>query len=201
MVIIRKFAAFFIALLVTVGLVLGMHGLIRMAEPELGERNSFKLPDFVHVPKNEDVQTITPKPQRPDDILEQPDAPDLKVVPDKVNVNANIGVGAVKVGINKDLKGFNSNDGEYLPIFRAPPIYPRRAQDRGLCGYVDLMYTVTKAGTVADPRVTYSSSRLFESAAKKAALKYKYKPRQVGGKPVDVTGVEIRIKFEIEGGC
>ncbi|MFT6754169.1 MAG: hypothetical protein ACJA2O_004372, partial [Candidatus Azotimanducaceae bacterium] len=39
--------------------------------------------------------------------------------------------------------------------------------------------------------------------AKKAASKYKYKPRQVAGKPVDVEGVPIRIVFEMEGqeGC
>ena len=197
----RKFPALILAMVVTVGLVLGMHGLIRMAEPELGERNSFKLPDFVHVPKDEDVKTITPKPKRPDEILEQPDVPDLKIVPDNVDINSNINIGAVKVGINRDLKGFNSNDGEYLPIFRAPPIYPRRAQERGLCGHVDLMYTVTSAGTVADPRVTNSSSKMFERAAIKAALKYKYKPRLVGGKPVDVPGVEIRVSFKIEGGC
>ena len=197
----RIVPAFFIALLVTVGLLLAMDGLIRMAEPELGERSQFKLPDFVHVPKNEDVKTITPKPERPDDIQEQPDVPDVKIVPDNIDVNSDINIAAVKVGINKNLKGFNSNDGEYLPIFRAPPIYPRRAAERGLCGYVDLIFTVTSAGGVADPQVTESSSKIFENAAKKAALKYKYKPRQVGGKPVDVAGVEVRIKFEIEGGC
>jgi protein TonB len=54
---------------------------------------------------------------------------------------------------------------------------------------------------VRDPEVIASTSSMFESAAKKAALKYKYKPRQVGGKPVDVPGVEIRVKFEMEGGC
>ena len=99
------------------------------------------------------------------------------------------------------MKGFNSNDGEYLPIFRAPPSYPRRAQERGLCGYVDLSYTVTSSGSVRDPFVLGSSSKMFENNAKKAALKYKYKPRQVGGKPVDVPGVEIRVRFEMEEGC
>lgn len=201
MTIARNIVAFLLALLVTLGLVLAMHGLIRMADPELGERNSFKLPDFVHIPKNEEVKTITPKPQRPEDIQEQPDIPDLKVIPDNLDIDSNISVGSVKVGINRDLKGFNSNDGEYLPVFRPPPIYPRRAQERGLCGFVDLSYTVTAAGTVTDPIVTASSSRMFESAAKKAALRYKYKPRQVGGKPVDVSGVEIRVSFQIEGGC
>lgn len=197
----RSIQSFLIAALVTLGLIYAMYALIRMAEPELGERNQFKLPDFVHVPKNEEVNTITPKPDRPDDIAEQPDVPDVEVTPDKVDITSNLALGAVKVGINRDLQGFNSNDGEYLPIFRAPPVYPRRAAERGLCGWVDLMYTVTASGGTANPVVTNSSSSLFESSAKKAALKYKYKPRQVAGKPVDVDGVEIRVRFEMEDGC
>ena len=197
----RSLQSFLIAAVITLGLIFSMHALIKMAEPELGERNQFKLPDFVHVPKNEDVTTITPKPDRPDDIAEQPDIPDVDVTPDKVDINTNLSLGAVKVGINRDLQGFNSNDGEYLPIFRAPAVYPRRAAERGICGWVDLMYTVTASGGTANPVVTASSSSLFESSAKKAALKYKYKPRQVAGKPVDVDGVEVRIRFDMEGGC
>lgn len=190
-----------LSVLVTLTLIVAMYALIRMAEPELGDKDSVKIPKFTYVPKNEEVQTITPKPIKPDEVQEQPDVPDVKVVPDRVDVNSDLSLGAVKVGINRDLKSFNSNDGEYLPIFRPAPTYPRRAAERGVCGYVDLSFTVTAAGGVRDPIVTDSSSSMFESAAKKAALKYKYKPRQSGGKPVDVSGVEIRVTFEMEGGC
>ncbi len=193
--------SFVFSILITLGLILTMYGLIKMDEPDLEAKKSIKLPDFKASPRNEDLQTIAPKPDRPDDVQEQPDIPDVDVTPDRIDINSNLALGAVKVGINRDLKGFDSNDGEYLPIFRAPPIYPRRAQERGLCGYVDLSFTVTAAGSVRDPIVTASSSSMFESAAKKAAVKYKYKPRQVGGKPVDVSGVEVRISFEMEDGC
>jgi protein TonB len=190
-----------LSILVTLGLIVAMYALIKMDEPELGEKKSFKLPKFTYVPKSEDVQTITPKPLKPEEVQEQPDIPDVKVIPDRVDVNSDLNLGAVRVGIQRDLKSFNSNDGEYLPIFRPSPIYPRRAAERGLCGYVDLSYTVTAAGGVRDPIVTDSSSSMFESAARKASLKYKYKPRQVGGKAVDVSGVEIRVSFNMEGGC
>jgi len=194
----RSLPAILIAALVTVGLLFSMYALIRMAEPELSDREQFKLPDFVHVPKNEDVDVITPKPERPDDVAEQPDVPELEVTPDRVDVNTNIALGQVQLGINRELQGFNSNDGEYLPIFRAPAAYPRRAQERGLCGWVELEFTVTASGSVVDARAVASSSSLFESSAEKAALKYKYKPRQVGGKPVDVPGVGLIIRFEMD---
>jgi len=181
------------SILVTLGLIAAMYALIKMKDPELEEKKAFKLPKFTYVAKNEEVQTIAPKPPRPDEVQEQPDVPETKIVPDRVDVDSNLGLGAVKVGINRDLKGFNQNDGEYLPIFRAPPVFPRRALERGICGWVELTYTVTSAGTTKDAVVISSSSKMFERNAIKAALKYKYKPRQVGGKAVDVPNVGILI--------
>ena len=185
--------------IVTTGLVYGMYALIKQDDAGLEDSTAIKLPDFVHVPPEDELQTITSKPRAPDKIEAQPDIPDIEVVNNRVNVDTNISLGSVKVGINRELKSFNSNDGEYLPIFRAPPVYPRRALDCGLCGWVDISYTVTSTGSVTNPLVIASTSKTFEKAATKAALKYKYKPRQVDGKGVDVPGVQVRIKFEIEG--
>jgi TonB family protein len=87
---------------------------------------------------------------------------------------------------------------EYELIVRVAPVYPARALSRGLEGYVDLSFTVTATGAVADPIVVFSTSSLFERAAIRAVLKFKYKPRMVDGQAVDVTGVETRITFKIE---
>jgi protein TonB len=92
----------------------------------------------------------------------------------------------------------NVAEGDYLPIVRVAPVYPARALSRGLEGYVDLEFTVTPAGTVADPVVIYSTSSLFERAAMQAVLKFKYKPRVKDGVPVAVPGVKTRISFQIE---
>jgi protein TonB len=61
-----------------------------------------------------------------------------------------------------------------------------------------MSFTVTTAGTVRDPIVMFSTSSLFERAATRAVLKFKYKPRVVDGVPVDVPGVKTRISFQIE---
>ena len=57
---------------------------------------------------------------------------------------------------------------------------------------------MTTAGTVRDPVVLFSTSSLFERAAIRAVLKFKYKPRVVDGVPVDVPNVKTRITFQIE---
>jgi protein TonB len=92
----------------------------------------------------------------------------------------------------------NIAEGDYLPIVRVAPVYPSRALSRGLEGFVDMSFTVTTAGTVKDPIVLQSTSSLFERAATRAVLKFKYKPRVVDGIPVEVVGVKTRISFELE---
>ena len=89
-------------------------------------------------------------------------------------------------------------DGDYLPIVKVAPVYPRRAVDRGIEGYVIVEFTVTKTGAVRDPVVVeYHPSTIFNKAAINAALKFKYKPRVVNGEPIEVHGVLNRITFEL----
>ncbi|MDH3401273.1 MAG: energy transducer TonB, partial [Chromatiales bacterium] len=90
-------------------------------------------------------------------------------------------------------------DGDYLPIVKVAPIYPRRALTRGLEGWVLLEFTVTKLGTVTDIKVLESDPpNIFDRAAVSAASKFKYKPKVVNGEPIDTAGVLHRISFELE---
>ena len=111
-----------------------------------------------------------------------------------------VGAAPINVGINLSSSGFGlaPSDGEYLPIVKVQPIYPRRALSRGVEGYVIVEFTVTKQGTTRDVTVFESSSSMFNNAAIKAAQKFKYKPRVVDGQPIEVPGVQNKITFEIE---
>lgn len=92
-------------------------------------------------------------------------------------------------------------DGEYLPIVKVEPIYPRRAQQRGIEGYVLLEFVVTTSGSVRDPEVIEAKpSGVFERSAIQAALKFKYKPRVANGERMEVSGVRNLIRFELNEG-
>ena len=106
-------------------------------------------------------------------------------------INASMSIGGV---------GFGITDGEYLPIVKVAPVYPARALNRGLEGYVIVEFTVTETGSTRDAFVVESTSTLFDRAAIEAALKFKYKPRVIDGTPVEVPGVRNRISFAIEAG-
>ncbi len=178
-----------------------MQYLIASGEKALTDTEDFKFADFVRVEREETLEQKKPKPKKPP----EPDQPPPDIPPPQIdNLDPNAGsisISAVSVntGINiGGIGGFDNVDGEYLPIVKVAPIYPRRAQQRGLSGFCILSFTVTKLGTVTDAAVIECSSSLFERASVNAALKFKYKPRVVNGEPIDVPGVKHRISFEIE---
>ena len=178
-----------------------MQLLIASGKAALSEPRDRAQLDFVRVKRNENLNTedFTPeKPPPPPEVPPEtppqemdnvdPNAPTINIAPPSVSADTNIGGPG----------GMNIAEGDYLPIVRVAPVYPARALSRGLEGYVDMSFTVTAAGTVKDPIVLFSTSSLFERAATRAVLKFKYKPRVVDGVPVEVSGVKTRISFQIE---
>ena len=86
---------------------------------------------------------------------------------------------------------------ELTPLVRIPPEYPMSALGRRLEGYVILRFTVTETGSVADPEVLRSEpAGVFDRAASRAVLRWKYQPQIVDGKPTSVISF-TRINFEL----
>ena len=138
-----------------------------------------------------------PKPPPPPD--EPP--PDMPKPTFDTNVSMGVEIGGIDMDINVDMGGTGgfSSDGEYLPIVKVAPVYPRRALTRGIEGYVILEFTVTRMGTVMNPVVIEAKpTGIFDRAALQAALKFKYKPKVVNGEPIEVRGVRNIIRFELE---
>lgn len=190
-----------VGVVVTLSLLFVMQLLIVTGKAALTKPRDRANLEFVRVRRNENlnVEDFTPdKPPPPPEVppetppqemdMIDPNAPTINIPAPDVNADTNIGGPG----------GMNIAEGDYLPIVRVAPVYPARALSRGLEGYVDLSFTVTPTGTVEDPVVLFSTSSLFERAAIRAVLKFKYKPRVVDGIPVPVPGVKTRISFQIE---
>ena len=99
-------------------------------------------------------------------------------------------------------------DGEYIPLFKVQPIYPRRAQERGIEGKAIVSFTITELGTVenvknlegycGDPQRPEEEMRpctIFNSASATAASQFKYRPKIVDGKATIVEGVTHMFTF------
>ncbi|MBD07612.1 MAG: energy transducer TonB [Gammaproteobacteria bacterium] len=183
---------------VTFGLLFIMQLLIATGQNALTESENFRLGDFVRVERNEVIETKKEKPEKPPEPEEMPEMP----APDLANnfdnsMAVSVSAPQISTSMNVGGVGFGISDGEYLPIVKVAPVYPARALQRGLEGYVIVEFTVTPAGTTRDALVVESTSTLFERAALEAALKFKYKPRVIDGEAVEVPGVQNKISFEI----
>ena len=186
---------------ITLSLLFVMHLLIEHAEDAISKEKTRHQLDFVRVKRNETLNTedFTPeKPPKPPELPPEVPPQDMDTVdPNAPTINIPAPPVATDVAIGGP-GGMNIAEGDYLPIVRVAPVYPARALSRGIEGYVDMSFTVTTTGTVKDPIVEFSTSSLFDRAATRAVLKFKYKPRVVDGVPVEVPGVKTRISFQIE---
>jgi len=183
----------------TFALFLLMEALIHSDDSALDERVSGRIVDFVRLEEDNQIETKQRKPKPPPPPDEPPpDMPEPSFDNSDVSIGVDMGAVEARVDLNVGGVGGFSSDGEYLPIVKVAPVYPRRAQTRGIEGHVLLEFVVTKTGAVRDPVVIEASPPgIFDRAAVQAALKFKYKPKVVNGEPIDVAGVRNLITFEL----
>ena len=186
---------------VTLTLLFVMQLLIATGKGALTKPRERAQLDFVRVKRNENLNTqeiIPEKPPKP------PETPPETPPQDMDNIDPDtptIDIARPTIMGGTDIGGpgrMNIAEGDYLPIVRVAPVYPSRALSRGLEGFVDMSFTVTATGSVINPIVLQSTSSMFERAATRAVVKFKYKPRVVDGIPVEVPGVKTRITFELQ---
>jgi protein TonB len=199
----RYIIAIFAAAVITLGLFFLMQSLIESGGSALTDPAKGKVLDFVRVQQEQQVQQKDRKPKKPP----KPQEPPPQMEAPKMD-SASPDGGQSGLDFAADLSGeisldgglsLNSGDGEYVPITKVQAVYPRRAMQRGIQGYVIVEFTVNKTGAVQNPVVVEANPQgIFEQAALDAVVKFKYKPRVINGEPTAVTGVQNRITFEIE---
>ena len=190
------------AMAVTFCVALMMQGLISSAGSVIEEQGVGRLVDFVHIQQDDDVQTKSRKPNKPPAPPVEPPKPKMKKPSMDSSMNNNLSMGALDMStdlsIDSGLSG-SGGDGEYLPIVKVAPQYPRRAAQKGIEGYVVVEFTVNKLGAVQDVVVIEAEpANIFNRAAISAAKKFKYKPKIVDGKAIQATGIRNIIRFELD---
>ena len=150
------------------------------------------------------------------DEVEPPEEPEI-APPDIAPPQLDTQPIAISANTSKPQINFNQGsgtlfrDGEYIPLFKVQPVYPRRAQERGTEGHVIVAFTITESGAIQDPYIiegkcrsvgnrdgNYNDCSLFNSATIRAASKLKYRPTIRDGKAVAVEDVPHKFTFELE---
>ncbi len=196
-----------LSVIITTVLFFVMVILISLGDSGMKEDTSVKLADIVMPERQIDTfMTEVEKPEQPEEQPEDIAQPDLDLQP-----LTGLDVSIAKPKANFKAGGSFFRDGEYIPLFKVQPIYPRRAQERGTQGYAIVSFTITDSGSVenaqplegycGDPEGPQEEMRpcsIFNSASARAALKLKYKPKIVDGRATAVDGVLHRFTFIME---
>ena len=93
---------------------------------------------------------------------------------------------------------YSTDDRTYMPILKYAPLYPHKAIDKNLEGYVIIQYDIAKNGRTKNITVIESTDRIFEKSAKNSVKHYLYLPRIENGKPIESNGVTAKITFNLE---
>lgn len=193
------------AALVTSTIFLVMLALVRQGRSAVGEPTSRTVIDYVRVRHDSEVETRSLEPPKKLELAEAPAVPQLR--PAKIAAPSGMAVPVAVPAFHPSFSpagvpaiGGGVADTDVVPLVRVDPLYPARAQARGVEGSVHLRFTITPQGTTTDIEVLEADPPgYFERAATNAVRKYRYKPKIVNGVPVARPGVEIVISFELEG--
>ena len=196
----RHLSAALLAIFVTFGLFYLMQALILGQDVKLGEAGGSMI-DFVRLKKDSDLETKKRKMPDKKEPEEPPPPPDLSMARSN-KPSQEMGDMAFAIDVDVDMGGTGfeiaASDTDVVPIVRVTPQYPLRASERGIEGWVEVEFTISKLGTVKDPRVINSHpSSIFDRAALKAIRKWKYNPKIEDGEPAERPGIKVRLKFEL----
>lgn len=205
--VIRWSIASVFALAATLGVFIGMQWVIQSSDRLDVETSSRKIIDFVQVKTQQ--QLIKNERKKPEKPPEPQSSPMEQLVPDfqagDIQISTGqLDLGSVDLGSTIDIAGGVAlgpveDDAEYLPIAKIQPQYPPAAAKRGIEGYVVVEYTVTITGSTKDWKVVDAKpANVFERAALGAAKRFKYNPKVVDGKAVEVSGVRNRFNFKLQ---
>lgn len=135
-------------------------------------------------------QLDTPPPDVPDRQMNMDAGPSLQIQRAAVNIDADMSIGGASISIT---------DGEMLPLVNVTPQYPTRAASRGIEGWCQVAFTVTETGGVRDVVVVDAEpAGIFDSSSIRAAEKFKFQPKVVDGKGVEVPNVQYVFRYQLE---
>ena len=185
---------------ITFGLFWVMQALVG-TEGEMLEKGTSRIVDFVRLKR--DNQPELKKREIPDQ-----KAPDQPPPPPQMdfsqNLNPDDAISGVAPVVDAELDlaisdfGSSGSDRDVVPLVQVEPRYPLNAKQKGIEGWVELVFTITKIGTIKDVIVTAADpGTIFNRAAMQAVSKWKYNPKIEDGEAVDRPNVRQRIRFRL----
>jgi len=190
------------AVLITFGLFFFMQALIETGEG-LDERlNVVKIVDSTMPEIELEVIEEIDKPELIEEITEVVEEVERQVtISDGPDLNIDRSQVQMDTGLELSNASISATDGDYLPLVAIAPQYPTRAAQRGIQGWCLVSFTVDGLGNVAEETIVVvdaEPANIFDRSSQRAAARFKFQPRVVDGKGVEVAGVQYLFRYELE---
>jgi protein TonB len=207
--------AVFLGTVATVCLLYIMQALIERGELVIKKVENIQIVDLIRVKEERYLLVKSRKAEKPPEPDELPTLPQQDVMH---VAQASLGFHLGNLALNPEMQigpvRYADADRDYLPIVKVMPNYPQRAAAKSIVGWVLVEFTVTSKGTVSNPVVIDNCAiislhaaevpcedlpnAIFDQAALKAALKFKYVPKTIDGVAIATIGVQNLFTFRFE---
>ena len=107
----------------------------------------------------------------------------------------------IDTGLELSNASISATDGDYLPLVAIAPQYPTRAAQRGIQGWCLVSFTVDGLGNVVEETIAVVDAEppnIFDRSSMRAATRFKFQPRVVDGRGVEVSGVQYLFRYQLE---
>ena len=202
MVIVRWPASMAMAVLITFGLFFFMQALIATGEGLDEPLNVVKIVDSTMPEIELEVIEEIDKPELIEEITEVVEEVERQVtISDGPDLNIDRSQVQMDTGLELSNASISATDGDYLPLVAIAPQYPTRAAQRGIQGWCLVSFTVDGLGNVVEETITVvdaEPANIFDRSSERAAARFKFQPRVVDGKGVEVAGVQYLFRYELE---
>jgi len=202
MVIVRWAASMAMAVMITFGLFFFMQALIATGEGLDEPLNVVKIVDSTMPEIELEVIEEIDKPELIEEITEVVEEVERQVtISDGPDLNIDRSQVQMDTGLELSNASISATDGDYLPLVAIAPQYPSRAAQRGIQGWCLVSFTVDGLGNVVEETITVvdaEPANIFDRSSERAAARFKFQPRVVDGKGVEVAGVQYLFRYELE---
>jgi protein TonB len=190
------------AVMITFGLFFFMQALIATGEGLDEPLNVVKIVDSTMPEIELEVIEEIDKPELIEEITEVVEEVERQVtISDGPDLNIDRSQVQMDTGLELSNASISATDGDYLPLVAIAPQYPTRAAQRGIQGWCLVSFTVDGLGNVVEETITVvdaEPANIFDRSSERAAARFKFQPRVVDGKGVEVAGVQYLFRYELE---
>lgn len=184
------------ALVINVGMFTAIEYMVGKNQLRLTDVAEFDISNFIRVAEQSrpvSSRRDAKAPQKPQQEMQQ----DISKLSASSSSIGDVSFSVDMPEIEIDMGGSIHIARELTPLVRIPADYPISALTKRIEGFVEVRFTVTETGSVANPEVLRSSPPgVFDRAARRAVLKWKYQPQMVDGKPTAVI-TYTRLVFQL----